>query len=251
MEKNSFLMYTDWLSMIEELDNEQRGVLFLAIMRYQSDGDIPEMKKGSGEKIAFAHICTQFLKDQEKYNKTVASRSAAGKLGGRPKANISDEKQKKQMLFEESNKNQSEAKKADNDNDNDNVNEKDNKKHLCTAEAAALFERLWKLYPVKKGKGQVSDTQKKKLLAIGEPALLKAIERYRAELAKDSGWRRPQNGSTFFNSGYVDYLDANFSPDKPVPRKSSSGAQNKFCNFEQRNYNYDELIYADIKGGTG
>lgn len=251
MEKNSFLMYTDWLSMIEELDNEQRGVLFLAIMRYQSDGEIPEMKKGSGEKIAFAHFCTQFLKDQEKYNKTVASRSAAGKLGGRPKANISDEKQKKQMLFEESNKNQSEAKKADNDNDNDNVNEKDNKKHLCTAEAAALFERLWKLYPVKKGKGQVSDTQKKKLLAIGEPALLKAIERYRAELDKDSGWRRPQNGSTFFNSGYVDYLDANFSPDRPVPRKPSSGTQNKFCNFEQRNYNYDELIYSDIKGGVG
>lgn len=120
MEKNSFLMYTDWLSMIEELDNEQRGVLFLAIMRYQSDREIPEMKKGSGEKIAFAHFCTQFLKDQEKYNKTVASRSAAGKLGGRPKANISDEKQKKQMLFEESNEKQSEAKKADNDNDNVN-----------------------------------------------------------------------------------------------------------------------------------
>ncbi len=65
---------------------------------------------------------------------------------------------------------------------------------MCIAEAAALFERLWELYPVKKGKGQVSDTQKKKLLAIGETALLKAIERYRAELAKDSGWRRAQNG---------------------------------------------------------
>ncbi len=61
------------------------------------------------------------------------------------------------MLFEESNEKQSEAKKADNDNDNvnDNVNEKDNKKHLCTAEAAALFERLWKLYPVKKAKDRL------------------------------------------------------------------------------------------------
>jgi hypothetical protein len=32
------------------------------------------------------------------------------------------------------------------------------------------------------------------------------------ELKKDASWRKPQNGSTFFNSGYVDYLDANFEP---------------------------------------
>ena len=149
----------------------------------------------------------------------------------------------------EPNANQTVTKPQPNDNDNVNVNDnvKDNKKHLCTAEAAALFERLWKLYPVKKGKGQVSDTQKKKLLAIGEPALLKAIERYRAELAKDSGWRRPQNGSTFFNSGYVDYLDDNFAPDKPAPRKSSAGVQNKFCNFEQRDNDYESQIWSQLR----
>ena len=69
---------------------------------------------------------------------------------------------------------------------------------MCVANA--LFERLWKLYPNKKGKGQVSDTQKKRLLAIGEPTLVKAIERYSLELQKDADWRKPQNGSTFLTA---------------------------------------------------
>lgn len=78
-------------------------------------------------------------------------------------------------------------------------------------EASELFEKVWALYPSKKGKGQVSDTQKKKLLKIGEEELTRAIERYKADLARDE-WRKPQNGSTFFNSGYVDYLDENWQP---------------------------------------
>ena len=79
-------------------------------------------------------------------------------------------------------------------------------------EARELFEKVWALYPVKKGKGQVSDTQKKKLLKIGEEELTRAIDRYKEGLSRDE-WRKPQNGSTFFNSGYVDYLDANYQTD--------------------------------------
>lgn len=119
MDKSSFLMYIDWNDMIEELDDQSRGQLLLAIMRYQSGAELPEMDIGA--KVAFAQIRNQFRKDEEKYSRTVANRSAAGKLGGRPKANASAEKQKKQMLFEESNAKQTEAKKADNDNVNDNV----------------------------------------------------------------------------------------------------------------------------------
>ena len=103
-------------------------------------------------------------------------------------------------------------------------------------ESNALFERLWKIYPNKKGKGQVSDAQKKRLLAIGEPTLVKAIERYSLELQKDADWRKPQNGSTFFNSGYVDYLDENYSPCKDQVKK-----KNKFNDFTQRDYDMNEL----------
>ena len=233
MTRDSMVFYRSFFEAVEDLPPEDFKQAVTAIMRYALDGTADDVKGVAKSILIMAR--PQIDKNNKRYEN--------GTRGGRkPNDNQTITKAEPKCISPKPNVNV---------NVNDNVNEKDNKKHLCTAEAAALFERLWKLYPVKKGKGQVSDTQKKKLLAIGEPALLKAIERYRAELAKDSGWRRPQNGSTFFNSGYVDYLDANFAPDKPAPRKPSSGAQNKFCNFEQRNYNYDELIYADIKGGAG
>ena len=81
---------------------------------------------------------------------------------------------------------------------------------MCRASALALFERLWELDPVKKGKGQVSTAAKQRLLKVGYEEMARSIERYKADLDRDSSWRKPQNGSTFFNSGYVDYLDANY-----------------------------------------
>ena len=89
-------------------------------------------------------------------------------------------------------------------------NKEINKNTMCKADALALFENLWKLYPVKKGKGQVSLAAKQRLLKVGYEEMARAIDRYKADLEKDSGWRKPQNGSTFFNSGYVDYLDVNY-----------------------------------------
>lgn len=85
---------------------------------------------------------------------------------------------------------------------------REEKKKRIVHEACALFDDLWKLYPLKRGKGQVSDTAKKRLLDIGYDELARAIDRYKADLEKET-WRKPQNGSTFFNSGYVDYLDKN------------------------------------------
>lgn len=106
----------------------------------------------------------------------------------------------------------------------------ENKNIMCKEEALALFEELWKLYPVKKGKGQVSLTAKLRLLKVGRDEMIRAIGRYKTELEKDSDWRRPQNGSTFFNSGYVDYLDANYVPSDQKKARS----KNQFHNFPQR-----------------
>lgn len=82
------------------------------------------------------------------------------------------------------------------------------------ADVDAFFESIWELYPVKKGKAQVSASKRKALYEIGFDKMEQAIKRYLEELKKDSSWRKPQNGSTFFNSGYVDYLDDNFVPDQ-------------------------------------
>lgn len=76
-----------------------------------------------------------------------------------------------------------------------------------------FFESIWKLYPEKKGKGQVSKTQKEKLLKIGIEQLSRCIERYKKS---KPDWQAWQNGSTFFNSGYVDYMDTNYQSNDEI-----------------------------------
>ena len=96
-------------------------------------------------------------------------------------------------------------------------NKKNSANQPSKADIDAFFDSIWNLYPVKKGKGQVSDSKRKVLFKIGFDEMQRAIDRYLQELGKDASWRKPQNGSTFFNSGYVDYLDANFVPDETRP----------------------------------
>lgn len=74
-----------------------------------------------------------------------------------------------------------------------------------------FFERAWQYYPNKRGKGQVSDKSKERLMSHGWDNVKRAIDRYLEDLKKDE-WRQAQNGSTFFNSGYIDYLDENYTP---------------------------------------
>ena len=87
------------------------------------------------------------------------------------------------------------------------------------AEIESFFESIWKLYPNKKGKAAVSKTKKKELFKVGYDEMSRAISRYVTDLKADE-WRKPQYGSSFFNKGYVDYLDANYqAPATNEPEK--------------------------------
>lgn len=83
-----------------------------------------------------------------------------------------------------------------------------------------FFDSIWKLYPVKKGKGQVSKTKKQVLYRIGYDQIKRCVKRFMNDM--DSQHRDKKYwmyGSTFFNSGYVDYLDENYcsgTPEKAV-----------------------------------
>ena len=175
---------------------------------------IKEMKTVKDKDLVgrvFAHI-----KEYEKLNETVK--------------NIIREYEEKNGTLSYSNEKQNEN---DNENDNDNEvsyhdtgNESSNDSLVrkpSKADIDAFFNTVWDLYPVKKGKGQVSDTKRKKLFEIGLDELQRAIDRYMKELKKDADWRKPQNGSTFFNSGYVDYLDDNFVPDTHKTTQRNTG----------------------------
>lgn len=110
------------------------------------------------------------------------------------------------------------------------------------AETEALFEKLWKEYPLKRGKGKVSAAKKRELFEIGEEAMYRALRRYidEHEAREKRGEFVPawQNGDSFFNTGYIDYLDENYvaAPrDPPRPASTRSG----FVNIEQSNTDWD------------
>ena len=93
--------------------------------------------------------------------------------------------------------------------------------NICAAEQhdddslETFFESIWNLYPIKKGKGQVSKTKKQVLKKIGFEQIKRCVERFIVDMESEKRDRKYwMHGSTFFNSGYVDYLDCNYIPEK-------------------------------------
>jgi predicted phage replisome organizer len=79
------------------------------------------------------------------------------------------------------------------DIEEDNTNSaSDNAPSVKKSDINNFFESIWKLYPNKKGKGQISDSKKKTLYDVGMEEMTRAIERYKSDLAKEE-WRKPQN----------------------------------------------------------
>lgn len=162
-------MYTEYLKHIQKMDMEQRGKLFTAILCYAAGEEIPELDAAAD--MAFSFIQDRMDRDNATYMQKCEKRREAGKLGGRPKANGFSEKQtkaKKANGFSEKQNNPDTDNEPDTDNDTD-------KKINTLADAKAMFERLWKLYPNKKGKGQVSDTQRSGYSQSGKIGLLKRL----------------------------------------------------------------------------
>ena len=129
-----------------------------------------------------------------------------------------------------------------------------NIKDICASEAALdtelgpiedtaeeLFEDLWRAYPQKRGKGNVSAATKKKLLKVGREEMFRALERYLRECEEQH--RFLKNGSTFFNSGYVDYLDANYMP---LSKQTGIHEKGEVMKGQNRNFDYDSYIASSL-----
>jgi len=87
-------------------------------------------------------------------------------------------------------------------------------KSIALKDIEGFFDSVWVTYPKKEGKGQVSRTQKEKLYKIGYDKIKKCVTSYtKAKAGTEKKFL--QNGSTFFNSGYVDYLEE--GPTQEVP----------------------------------
>lgn len=139
----------------------------------------------------------------------------------------------------EEDKEKEKDKEEDKENNKNNVHSGASAKQITNTEINDFFDSVWNLYPVKKGKGQVSDSKRRALYKIGFEEISRAIDRYLTELQKDAAWRKPQNGSTFFNSGYVDYLDGNFVPDKKPDVQPAT--------YQQQHSSYLDAIRNRVK----
>lgn len=115
------------------------------------------------------------------------------------------------------------------------VKKERNKNILCKNEASELFEALWKMYPNKRGKTQVTENDKQKLLEIGLEEMTRSINRYKRYIEANKDWYKPLNGSTFFKGRYQDYIGDDYEEPKQPVKKSG------FNNFQQNDYDFEKL----------
>lgn len=119
MGKNSFLLYIDSLSVLDELTNEQAGMLFKVIKAYQK-GEMEVLDQLLSDqliRVCFSRFRDYFEADKCKYENTCERRREAGSKGGKQK--VANASNSKQMLASASNCKQSLANLADTDTDTD------------------------------------------------------------------------------------------------------------------------------------
>ena len=243
-DKKSFVAYYSWWDVLGKLDDHQKALVLEAMFSTGGVCEKPELDFVS--EIAFIPIEREIQANAEKWEETREKRREAGRKGGKAsrktakneeQANEANAYFAKQDQAKVSNAKQSQANQAvdvdvDVDADVDVVNkEKRKKEKVVTAssdcgaecstaveplsqkskkEANAHFEKLWALYPHKRGKNQVSDKTKRKLLDVSVQEMAEAINRYVQEVrVNDKPWL---NGSTWFNGRYLDYTAGNYSP---------------------------------------
>ncbi|WP_162145065.1 hypothetical protein [Cellulosilyticum lentocellum] len=91
---------------------------------------------------------------------------------------------------------------------NTNKNTKENTNKNIYAQQA---EQLWSSYPNKKGKDKAIKKLPKLIHQYGYEQLERCIDRYVQDIeAKQTSKEYIKHGSTFFNGGFIDYLDENY-----------------------------------------
>lgn len=97
-------------------------------------------------------------------------------------------------------------------------------------ELKEFLNSICDLYPNNNGKNRMSEKKIKELMKVGYDNLKIAVDRYLhcVQVERDGGFKRSyKDCSTFFNTGYKDYLDGEYKPVETVQVKK----QNKDDDF--------------------
>lgn len=229
MEKNSFVLYTDYLQHIKLLSAEDKGTLFEAILLYAAGEELPSLPPAA--EMAFSFIRTRMDADAERYEKTCKARKEAGKLGGRPKTNGLPKNQNKAKKANGFFDNQSKAKKPDNEYEHDNDLKENTLKGVKEKRFAPPTKAEVEEYCQEKGYGvdaeRFIDFYESKGWYVGK----NKMKDWKAAVRN---WSRSQRQELTAEAG---------------KRQGKAAAPNRFHNFQERDYDFDALQKALINNG--
>lgn len=194
--KDSFIIYSESWELVKMLSDSQKGQLLDALFRYTIDGDAS--CEDPMVQLVFIAFRQKIDYANARYEEVRAKRSEAGKLGGRPpKANAFAEKQKKQMVFEESKKSLTDTVTVTvTDTVNNTLAQRASERVVKTAD----FEEAWSIYPRKQGKKAALEAYKRAIKkGTQHTDIIKGIEAYKDYLKRndiESGYTK--QGDTFF-----------------------------------------------------
>lgn len=120
MEETSFILYTSYTDILQDLSNEELGLIFKAILVYKTNGQIIDLPKSL--LTIFRFIKNQLDIDKQKWEQTKQARSSAGKLGGAPKGNKNAKNIQNSYIENKQKQTRTSKNKQNKHNENDNVN---------------------------------------------------------------------------------------------------------------------------------
>ena len=221
MQRDSMVFYRSFHEATRELPPEIYKEAMVALMDYALDGRINEVS-------AYANMFLQMAKPQVDANN---QRYINGSKGGR-KPEPKSEKGEVQKTKSEPKRNQIGTKPEP----NVNVNVNDN----------VLKENTLKGVKEKRFAPPTPENVRKYCREMGYTHV--DADRF-VDFYSAKGWRVGKNHMKDWKAATRNWERS--QRQESTAKGTEKKSQTRFSNFEQRNYNYDELIYSDIKGGAG
>lgn len=213
MDKNSFVLYSDYLEHFKILSDEEAGILIKAIFCYVSGLDIDQQRLSPAAKMAFSFIKSQLDRDMKAYEIKCNKNKENGKLGGRPKkTNGFNENQVDNRKTNGFNENHNDN---DTENDSDSDTENDSEKKYKNS-----FLDFWEVYPRKIDKGNAYKKYQARLNdGYSESDLVTAATNYADQCRREKTERKfIKHPKTFLSdtTPFVDYLKNDHQDKKKI-----------------------------------
>lgn len=225
--KNSTLFYHSWLDLFSELTLEEVGLLTVSILKYDTEGEIPELEDRT-MRILFKELKSTIDRNKQAYeDRCEANRENANKRWSKDAIAC--------------NRMQSHAKNADKDKDIDNdidIDKDDDRDRIDTNSQSAIISS-WNSVPHTVNIRGLTDARIQTIEQCGVDDVLEAIGKVRdSEYLKQKGEIKFDN---YINPQVLPkLLEGNYDAVYRSDKKTGT-VKTQFQDFDQRTYDYEDL----------